>query len=86
MKKLYSLLFFAFGLACSCSSPLRDYYDALDRAIENRPVYHRQFNRTRDSLAHILETASSDTARWKAAYAMQSMLIYNNIDKHFIFK
>ena len=80
MKKLYSLLFFAFGLACSCSSPLRDYYDALDRAIENRPVYHRQFNRTRDSLAHILETASSDTARWKAAYAMQSMLIYNNID------
>ena len=80
MKNLYFILFLALGLAFSCSSPLEKQYAALDRAIEMRPVYDQRFGLTRDSLSAILRTDSSDSVKWNAAYGLQTMLIYNNID------
>lgn len=80
MKRLYFAIILTIGVIGSCSNPPKEQYAALDRAIEMRPVYAEIFQQKQDSLSHILETASSDSARWKAAYDLHTMLIYHNID------
>ena len=86
MKKLHIIIFLAMGLAWSCSDPLKEHYEALDRAIEMRPFYEDMFRKKQDSLSLILNTASSDSTKWETAYELQTMTIYNDVDKsiHYI--
>ena len=81
MKRLFLIIFLVMGVAWSCSDPLKEHYEALDRAIEMRPIYEEIFRKKQDSLSHVLNTATSDSARWKTAYALQTMTIYNDVDK-----
>ena len=81
MKRLYFVIILTVGLAYSCSYSQQDQYEALDRAIEMRPFYEGVFRQKQDSLSNVLDAASSDSIRWKTAYALQAMTIYNDIDK-----
>lgn len=86
MKKLFLIIFIVMGFAWSCSDPLKEHYEALDRAIEMKPFYEQMFQQRQDSLSQLLNTASTESARWETAYALQSMMIYNDVDEsdHYI--
>ena len=82
MKKiLYISLILTIEVICSCSDPTHKEIKALDQAIEMRPEYDAKFSQLHDSLTHVMNSASSDSLKWEAAYSLQKMSIYNNIDE-----
>lgn len=80
MKKLYRIIIFTLGFASSCSNPLKEPYEALDRAIDMKYIYDIEFKQKKDSLQRILNTTTSDSVKWQTAYNLQNMTIYNNLD------
>ena len=80
-KMLYISLIVAIGVVCSCSDSRKKEFKALDKAIEMRPEYDANFTELQDSLTLVMNSTSSDSLKWEAAYSLQKMLIYNNIDE-----
>ena len=80
MKKIHIITIIAIGFAYSCSNPLKEQFETLDRALEMRPVYEMEFKQKKDSLQYVLKTATSDSIKWEVAYNLHSMTIYNNLD------
>ena len=78
---LYISLLLAAGVICSCTDARQKEFKELDRAIEMRPEYDAEFNQLQDSLIYVMNTTSSDSLKWEAAYSLQKMSIYNNIDE-----
>ena len=57
---------------------------SLDHAIDKQGYYDSIFSQTRDSLLQNYLLAQTDSSRWEAAYKMEKILYYHNIDScHF---
>ena len=85
MKKLcFAAILTIFGLI-SCSSPEQKYYSRLDHAIEHSAMYDHNYTHRKDSLMALYNTAVSDSAKWEAAYGLERILSYHNIDSCHLF-
>ena len=84
MKTRFILtLILIFGL-CSCSRSERKLYNNLDSAIERQSYYDGLFSQTKDSLLNNYKRQQNDSCKWEAAYKLEKILYYHNIDScHF---
>lgn len=80
MKKSCIILFLLSGLLFSCSSPNMKYLQKLEKAIELQDYYDSEYNRVKDSLRLVYLTADSDSSKWEAAYRLERILSYHDID------
>ena len=64
----------------SCSRSDKKLYRELDMAIEKQNFYDRKYYQTKDSLALEYMTAENDSSKWEAAYKLEKILYYHNID------
>lgn len=88
MKKSCFAIILIFGALVSCTRPNQKYYEALDRAIEIQEDYDARFHSMKDSIMVAYKSAVNDSARWEAAYGLQQILSYHNIDScyHYVRK
>ena len=70
----------------SCSSPNRDYFLSLDQAIELQAEFDREYTHIKDSLTALFRNAETDSAKWEAAFELEKILSYHDIDSchHYI--
>lgn len=84
MKARFIFIFLLITGLISCSKSEKKLYMSLDLAIEQQGDYDRIFYQTRDSLSRNYMLASTDSCRWEAAYKLEKILYYHNIDScHF---
>lgn len=67
-------------LLLSCSKEDRKYIIMLDDTLERKEVFDNEFERTADSLRHQYSTAATDSTRWQAAYHLEKIFLYHNVD------
>lgn len=77
--RLIIIILLTLGLI-SCSRSEKKLYMSLDQAIERQGDYDRIFYQTRDSLFRNYMLAPTDSCRWEAAYKLEKILYYHNID------
>ena len=85
--KTYVIYFFAaLLLVTSCSVENRSYFQELDRAIEQKDEFDRSHERLQDRYRQQFRTAPSDSARWEAAYSLEKIFFYHDVDScyHYI--
>ena len=80
MKKPCFITLFILWVLTSCSIPDQKYFSALDRTIELQEHYDMKFHHMKDSLSALYGSAGNDSLRWEAAYGLQKILSYHNID------
>lgn len=80
MKIINLTLVFALVAIVSCSKSNMKYYSALDQAIKFQDEYDIRYNLMKDSLIRQYKGAQSDSVKWEAAYRLENILSYHNID------
>ena len=80
MRKLFFALFLAIPVLASCSKAVPKHFAALDRAIESQEVFDLKQTHIQDSLRLRFQHAAGDSAKWEAAYKLQTILSYRDID------
>ena len=80
MKHIYSLLFIALLGMFSCTKADLRYFYRLDKAIENQEDYDLYHLNRKDSLTLLYGHADTDSERWEAAYSLENILFYHNLD------
>lgn len=80
MKRIIFCLLPAILTVVSCEKGNRDYLDALDRAIDMKPVYDSLYVCRQDSLRTLFLSADSDSLRWVRAYEIEKVLFYHDVD------
>ena len=78
-KSCFVILFWIIGI-CSCSDPGKEYFDSLDHAIELQDHYDLAHSAKQDSLRMLLLKAEDDSSRWEAAYRLERILNYHDIE------
>ena len=77
-KWIPGIILFLFLL--SCTRERRPYIAALDNAIEQKEVYHAAHKRLAEDLRRQYKTAATDSARWEAAYRLEKIFLYHDVD------
>ena len=80
MKKSCFPYILLFLCLLSCSPAGKDYYRALNKAIELQDYYILAHNAKQDSLRLVYLGAENDSSRWEAAYALEKILFYHDIE------
>ena len=80
MKKLVFAYFILIIMLLSCSRKDKQFFNALDRAIELQDEYDLKYDLVQDSLRLLYSGARSDSARWEALYELESFYFYHDID------
>ena len=80
MKTRFLLVFLVLLSIESCSKTEHKLYSELDKAIESQDYFDRRYTVAKDSLGHIFRISENDSSKWDAAYELQKMLFYHNID------
>lgn len=80
MRNASLILLPALCLLFSCARTEQERFAALDRAIDNQQIYELQQIHLEDSLRLRCQYAPTDSARWEAAYQLEKMLNYRDID------
>ena len=65
---------------CSCNPGSKARFKRLDEAIERQEYYDLLHSRKHDSLRNLLLAAPTDSARWEAAYNLEKINFYHNMD------
>ena len=65
---------------CSCNPGSKARFKRLDQAIERQEYYDLLHSRKHDSLRNLLLAAPTDSARWEAAYNLERINFYHNMD------
>jgi len=86
MKTRFFHFFAALLLVLSCSVENRSYLQDLDRAIEQKSEFDLSHERMQDWYRLQFRVASSDSARWEAAYSLEKIFFYHDVDScyHYI--
>ena len=86
MKTRFFHIFAALLLVLSCSVENRSYLQDLDRAIEQKSEFDLSHERMQDWYRLQFRVASSDSARWEAAYSLEKIFFYHDVDScyHYI--
>ena len=86
MKKHFITLILVLGALISCSKSNTKYFSALDKAIELQAEFDIEYAHVKDSLTALFKHAETDSAKWEAAFKLEKMLAYHNIDSchHYI--
>ena len=73
-------------LVLSCSVENRSYLQDLDRAIEQKEKFDLSHERLQDWYRLQFRVASTDSARWEAAYSLEKIFFYHDVDScyHYI--
>lgn len=73
-------------LVLSCSVENRSYLQDLDRAIEQKEEFDLSHKRLQDWYRLQFRVASTDSARWEAAYSLEKIFFYHDVDScyHYI--
>lgn len=80
MKKIsFGLIFLVFVLS-SCSGDKEKVFVSLDTAISQQKNYDQAFETMRDSLYQLYKGAGSDDEKWAAAYNLQKIFFYHDLD------
>ena len=80
MKNSIIPVIFCFLLLLSCQKERRACLVALDETIERKEIYDLQHEHLQDSLRLMYSAASSDSARWEAAYRLEKIFFYHDVD------
>ena len=80
MKKVCFALVFAVLLATSCGGRHPSYLKLLDVTIEEKDHFDELFHHRQDSLRQVYAMASSDSSKWEAAYQLEKIFFYHDID------
>ena len=80
MKRIMIPAFFALFLIASCRKESSATFAQLDQAIENKEVFDLKHEQLQDSLRLIYSRAVTDTARWEAAYRLEKIFFYHDVD------
>ena len=80
MKKTCFLGFLSLLFLFSCVREQRPYLVLLDQAIENRDVYDQAHERMENEYRYQYRMAKSDSARWEAAYRLEKIFFYHDVD------
>ncbi|MBR3074957.1 MAG: hypothetical protein IKH11_04270 [Bacteroidales bacterium] len=80
MKKSCFALFACFFALLCCSPATERHFKALDKAIDLQDYYNLAHNAKQDSLRLAYLGANSDSSRWEAAYALEKILFYHDIE------
>lgn len=67
-------------LVLSCSVENRSYLQDLDRAIEQKEEFDLSHERLQDWYRLQFRVASTDSARWEAAYSLEKIFFYHDVD------
>lgn len=80
MKKACFLIIPALFALISCTSSRREYFDALDRALNLQDHYDLVHTAKQDSIRLVYFAARNDSSRWEAAYSLEKILHYHDIE------
>ena len=80
MKKACLICFLLLLICGACSRSVRRHFEALDRAIDRQSEYDIMHDRMQDSLRTLYLHAETDSAKWEAAYALETFFFYHDID------
>ena len=80
MKKTLFSAVLSLILCFSCTPEHSACLDVLDRTIEQKSKFDLLHYQLQDSLRHMYSAAASDTARWEAAYRLEKILFYHDVD------
>lgn len=80
MKKTCFILISTLATCFSCTDEHRKPFAALDRAIELQQVYDLRHRQRQDSLRDIYFQQETDSARWRAAFELEKLFFYHNVD------
>lgn len=86
MKMHHIILILVSGMLISCAKYNSRHFSSLDRAIEFQAKYDRKYTQIKDSLTTLYRYAETDSAKWEAAFKLEKILSYHNIDSchHYI--
>jgi len=80
MKKILIPALFALFLFASCGKERNASFAMLDNAIENKEAFDLKHEQLQDSLRSIYSLALTDSARWEAAYRLEKIFFYHDVD------
>ncbi|MCR5018883.1 MAG: DUF6377 domain-containing protein [Bacteroidales bacterium] len=80
MKKILIPAVFALFLFVSCGKERSTTFALLDQAIENKEVFDLKHEQLQDSLRAVYGWAVTDSARWEAAYRLEKIFFYHDVD------
>lgn len=80
MKKILFPAFFVLFLLLSCRSENNATFALLDQTIENKFFFDFKHEQMQDSLRSIYGRALTDSARWEAAYRLEKIFFYHDVD------
>ena len=80
MKKSCFLIITAVLALSSCSYQKKEYFNALDRAIDLQEYYNLSHSAKEDSLRFLYLGAENDSVRWEILYSLEKMLNYRDIE------
>ena len=80
MKKILIPAFFVFLLLVSCRKERNASFAVLDQTIENKADFDLRHERLQDSLRLVYRSAVTDSARWEAAYRLEKIFFYHDVD------
>ena len=84
MKTRIFYIFCAILSLIACSRAEKKLYGQLDLAIERQSHYDHIYYQNQDSLLTQYKLADTDSSKWEAAYNLEKILYYHNIDScHF---
>ena len=80
MKKTCFSTFLLCFVLCSCRWSEPSYFTALDMAINLQDYYNLSHSAKQDSLRLLYLSAENDSSRWNAAYGLEKILLYHDIE------
>lgn len=80
MKKAIYAIFAGLAAWVSCTNPVSEQFSALDRAIDRQEMYDLLQTHVQDSLSLRYQNTMTDSLKWEAAYKLQSILSYRDIE------
>ena len=80
MKKFCFCIFFVLLLGSGCAKRQMSYLDTLDQTIGQKAYYDAIYHARLDSLRLRYLAAGEDSARWEAAYQLEKIFFYHDVD------
>ncbi len=80
MRKTCILGMVCFLSLISCTQERRPYLVLLDHTIENKAQYDSAHERLENTYRYQYRMAQSDSARWEAAYRLEKIFFYHDVD------
>ena len=85
MKKFCFFVILSTFALISCSKSEHEYFSRLDHALQHSDLYDHNYTHKKDSLISLYDAATSDSSKWEAAYGLERILSYHNIDSCYLF-